>query len=89
MTLIQSRNLVYRIFNFEMYSFVIKIAIPVNKAVLDELIMPAPGLIKPIVEEPIAEADLTSIPVIIKKTFFLFKIYIFLLVIFIINFKTL
>ena len=54
-TLIQSPSLVYLIFNFEMYSFVIKIVIDVNKAVLLEIIIPAPGLIKPIVELPIAE----------------------------------
>ena len=46
-TLIQSRFLVYRIFNFDMYSFVIIIARDINKAVLGEMI-PAPGLIKPL-----------------------------------------
>ena len=56
-TLIQSRNLIYRIFNFEMYSFVIKIAKLLNRAVLDEINMPTPGLIKPIVELPIVDAD--------------------------------
>ena len=40
-----------------MYSFVISIAIDVNKAVLYEIIIPAPGLIKPIVKELIVEAD--------------------------------
>ena len=45
MTIIQSRSLVYRIFNFEMYSLVIKIATLVNKAVLLEILIPAPGLI--------------------------------------------
>ena len=47
MTLIQSRNLAYSIFNFEKYSIVIKLAILVNKAVLLEIKIPAPGLIKP------------------------------------------
>ena len=50
MTLIQSRNFVYLVFNCQMHSLVIKIAILVNRAVLDEIIIPAPGLIKPIVE---------------------------------------
>ena len=78
-TIIQSRNLVYRIFNFDMYSFVIKIAILVNRAVLDEITMPAPGLINPIVEVPTAEALRTSISEIIKSIFFLFKdLYFFL-----------
>ena len=49
----------------------IKIAILVNKAVLDEIIQPAPGLINPIVEEPIAAALPTSISVIISNIFFI------------------
>ena len=73
MTVFQSRNLVYRIFKFDMYSFVIKIAILVNKAVLDEIISPAPGLINSIVDEPTAEALPISISVIINNIFFLFK----------------
>ena len=56
-----------------MYSFVIKIAILVNRAVLHEIIIPAPGLIKPIVEEPTAEVLPTSNSVMINNTFFLFK----------------
>ena len=74
MTLIQSSNIDYRIFNFDMYSFVIRIAILVNRAVLDEIILTAPGLIQPIVDEPTAEALPTSISVMISKIFFLFKL---------------
>ena len=44
--LIQSLNLEYLVFIFEMYSFVIGTAILVNKAVLLEIIIPAPGLIQ-------------------------------------------
>ena len=40
-----------------MYSFVIKIAILVNRAVLDDIILPAPGIINPNVEELIVEPD--------------------------------
>ena len=78
MTLIQSPNLVYRNFNFDMYSFVIKIAILVNRAVLDEIVIPAPGLINPIVDEPTAEALPTSNSVIINVTFFFKFLYFFL-----------
>ena len=35
----------------------ISIAILVNRAVLLEIIKPAPGLMKPIVEEPLVEAE--------------------------------
>ena len=83
--LIQLRNLVYLIVIFEMYSLVINIAILVNKAVLLEIKMPAPGLINPIVEVPIVEALPTSISVIINNTFF--QLFILLLIIFTINFK--
>ena len=62
-----------------MYSLVIKIAILVNKAVLDEIIIPAPGLTNPIVEEPTAIPVPTSISVIINNTFFLFKFLYFFL----------
>ena len=43
-----------------MYSLVIKIAILVNRVVLLEIIRPAPGLIKPSVELPIADPDPTK-----------------------------
>ena len=56
-TLIQSRNLVYRVFKFEMYSFVIKIAILVNRDVLLEMVMPALGLNIAKVLELIVDAD--------------------------------
>ena len=69
MTFFQSRSFVYRIFYFEMYSLVTKIAILVNRAVLIELIVRAPCLIKTIVELLIVEADPTGISVIINKFF--------------------
>ena len=53
-----------------MYSLVIQLAILVNRAVLLELIIPAPGLIKPIVEELTVEADPINISVIVIKIFF-------------------
>ena len=62
-----------------MYSFVINIAIDVNKAVLDEIIILAPGLIKPILELPIADHNPIKILVIINITFFLFKFFYFFL----------
>ena len=54
-----------------MYSIVIKIARPVNKAELLEIKIPAPGLTKPIVELPIAEPVPTSISVIMNNIFFI------------------
>ena len=78
-TLIQSLNLVYRIFNFDMYSFVINLAIDVNRAVLLEIIIPARGLIKLIAELPIADPDPIKISVININTFFLFKLFYFFL----------
>ena len=62
-----------------MYSLVIKIAILVNKAVLDEIIMPAPGLIRPNVELLISDPDPIKISVIINITFFLFNFFYFFL----------
>ena len=56
-----------------MYILVIKIAILVNRAVLLGIIIPAPGLIKSIVEELIVGADPINISVIINNTFFLFN----------------
>ena len=62
-----------------MYSSVIKIAILFIEAVLLDIIVPAPGLIKPVVDEPIAEADPTSFSVITNSIFFLVKdLYCFL-----------
>ena len=86
MTLIQSLNFVNLVFNSLIYSLVIRIAIPVNRAVLDEITVPAPGLSKPIVDEPTAEADPTSISVKINNTSFYLNSYTFF-IIFIINFK--
>ena len=62
-----------------MYSLVIKIAILVNKAVLDEITIPAPGLIRAIDELPTADPAPTRISVIINNTFFLFKFLYFFL----------
>ena len=57
-----------------MYSLVIKIAILVIKTVLLGITKPAPGLFKPRVEVPTAEALRTRmISVITDNTFFLFK----------------
>ena len=67
--MIQARNLVHRIFSFDMYSFVIKIAMDVDRAVLLEITMPTLGFIKPIVEVPIADPDPIKISVIINKIF--------------------
>ena len=75
MTIIQSRGFVYRIFNFEIYSLVIIVAILVSKAVLLDIIIPAAGLIKPIVELPIAEPIPTSFSVIIIILFFNLNFY--------------
>ena len=62
-----------------MCSLVIKVAILVKRAVLLELLIPAPGLIKPIVDGTTAEADPTSTSVIINSLFFLFiDLYFFL-----------
>ena len=58
-----------------MYSFGINIAIDVNRAVLLEIIIPAPGLIKLIAELPIADPDPTKISVIIKNTFYFLNFY--------------
>ena len=62
-----------------MYSFIINIAIDVNKAAVPDTIIPAPGLIKPIVQVLTAEALATSISVVIDNTFFLFKLLYFFL----------
>ena len=79
MTLIQSLSFVYRIFNFEMYSLVINTAIQVNRAVLLEILIPAPGLIKPTVELLTVEADPINLSVIFNKTFFFFRFLFFFL----------
>ena len=60
-----------------MYSLVIRKAVLVKKAVLDDAIIPTLGFIKPIVEVPIAELPTTNISVTIKNIFFLFKLLYF------------
>ena len=77
MTFIQFQIFVYIFFNLLKYSLVINTLIPVNRAVLLEIITPA--LIKPNVELLIVEADPIIISVIINKTFFLFKFLYFFL----------
>ena len=78
---------VYLKFNFDICSLVIKIAKLVSKAVLLEIILPAPGLIKPIVEKLIVEATPINISsVVINNTFIRLMIYSFSLI-FNINFK--
>ena len=62
-----------------MYSLVIKIAILVTKVLLLVIFIPAPRLIKPIVEVPTPEALPTRISVMINKIFFLFKLLYFFL----------
>ena len=76
-TLIQSLSFLNPIISFEIYSIVIKIAILVNKAVLLDIIIPASGLMKPIVGEPTAKSDPTKISVITSNIFFLFKLQYF------------
>ena len=65
--------------SFDMYSFVIKIAILLNRAVVDEIKKPAPRLINPFAELPIADPDPVRTSVIIHNFFFLFKFLYFLL----------
>ena len=77
MTLIESHDFEYLIINSLIESLVIKIAIIVNKAVLLEIIIPAPGLIQSIVELPIADPDPIKISVIFNNFFFLFKLVYF------------
>ena len=76
-TFIQSRNLGCRIFNTEMYSFVIKIAILVNKSVLDDMVKPAIGFNITNVLKFFVEADPINNSVITNKNFFLFKLLYF------------
>ena len=73
----QLLSLMYRIFNFVMYSFVIKIGIPVNKAVLLETLIPAPGLIKPVAELPTADPYPIKISVKNRRIFFFFRFLCF------------
>ena len=65
----------YRVFNFEMYSLVIKIAILVKSAVLLEIMVPALGFNTANVHDFFVEADLKKVSVISKNFFFLVKLY--------------
>ena len=62
-----------------MYSFMIRIAILVNRAVLVEIKILAPGLIKPIVELSIVDPDPIKTSVINNNNFFLFSDFYFFL----------
>ena len=76
MTLIQSLNFVHLIFNFDLYSLVIRLAILVIKVVLDETKIPALGLINPIVEVPTVDALPARILMLIIRIFFYLNFYI-------------
>ena len=60
-----------------MYSLVIKIEILVNRAVLDEILIPATGLINLIIELPIADPDPIKVSLIINNSFFLINFLYF------------
>ena len=75
--MIQFLNLVYRYFNLEIYSFLNKTAILVNKAVLDDITMPADGLINDRVELVFVEPAPPKISVKFKYVFFVFKLFYF------------
>ena len=76
-TLIQSLSFVYRNFNFDMYSLVIKIVILVTKAVEEVNPIPMLGIINDIVEVEKADPDAINISAIVNNPFFLFKILYF------------
>ena len=65
--------------NFDIYSFAIKIARDVSKAVDEVNTIPTLGFINDIVDAEIADPDPIKISVIINKTFFLFKLLYFFL----------
>ena len=73
MTLIQSLGFVERNFNFDIYSFVIKKARDVNKAVELLIIRPMPGFINDIVCVEIADPGPIKVSVKFNNIFFLFK----------------
>ena len=78
-TFIQSFDFVCFDFKFEMYSFRNKIAIDVNKVVLDDITKPILGLMVDKAELVIVEADPIKISVRFSNTLFLFKdLYFFL-----------
>ena len=72
-TFIQSLSLVHRIFNFDMYSFVIKTAIDVITAVLLVKKIPTLGLSLYNADIVIVEPDPNNISVITNNTFFFLK----------------
>ena len=78
-TLIQSRNFVYLFLIFEMFSFVIKIAINVKRAVELVNTIRMLGFNNDIVEIPIADPDPNKFSVIINNTFFFLRIFYFFL----------
>ena len=78
-TSIQSRSFVYLIFNFDIYSFVIKIARDVSKAEEEVNTTPMLGFNYDIVEVPIADPDPIKISVKFSRNFFLFNDLFFFL----------
>ena len=76
-TLIQSLNLVYLIFNFKMYSLVIKTETKVIKAALDDITTPELGFSITNILGINVEQHPFKISVIINNTFFLFKLLYF------------
>ena len=79
MTLVQSLYLVCRIFNFDSYSFVIKITIDVNEAVILVSTIPLLGLVNSIVGVVKADLDPIKISVLINDTFLLLNFLFFFL----------
>ena len=61
--------MVFFIFNFGMYTFVIKKSILINQAVLDISTTPMLGLMFDKIEVDIVEADPSNLSVIISVTF--------------------
>ena len=57
-----------------MFSFVTKMSLLANRAVLLEILIPPEGLIVPNVDILIVEADPTGISAKLKKTFFFYKL---------------
>ena len=75
----QSLNLVYFSFKYETHSFVIKIALDVNRAVLDDIIKPTPRFKIDKGEGDTVAADTIKISVININTFLLIKLLYFFL----------
>ena len=68
----------YRIFDSDMYSFVIKIARDVSKAVEEVNNVPTLGFINDIVDVEIADPDPIKISAIINNIFFIQTFILFL-----------